>query len=179
MNLNPVRAARVRHAKADDAVALATFAANSFRQAFAADNSEQHMREHIERTFRAELQAEEIADKNVSSLLAVDGEQLLAYAQVRFSTPPDFIRVDSPVELHRFYVDKSVHGSGIAQLLMQSVMADASSRCATHLWLGVWEANPRAIRFYQKCGFDDVGCQDFYLGTDCQTDRVLLAEVSA
>jgi ribosomal protein S18 acetylase RimI-like enzyme len=48
---------------------------------------------------------------------------------------------------------------------------------ARHLWLGVWEHNARALRFYAKCGFVDVGSHDFVLGTDRQTDRVMVAPV--
>jgi ribosomal protein S18 acetylase RimI-like enzyme len=41
------------------------------------------------------------------------------------------------------------------------------------LWLGVWERNPRAIAFYAKCGFVDVGEHAFIFGTEEQTDRVM------
>ena len=37
----------------------------------------------------------------------------------------------------------------------------------------VWERNARALAFYAKSGFVDVGTADFYVGTDRQTDRVL------
>ena len=45
------------------------------------------------------------------------------------------------------------------------------------LWLGVWERNPRAIAFYTKCGFVDVGEHAFVFGTDEQTDRVMARSV--
>ena len=48
---------------------------------------------------------------------------------------------------------------------------------AQHLWLAVWERNPRAIAFYGKCGFADVGDTEFYVGPDRQIDRVLVARV--
>ena len=41
------------------------------------------------------------------------------------------------------------------------------------LWLGVWEHNARAIRFYEKCGFRDAGSHPFLLGNDLQTDRIM------
>ncbi len=169
----------IREARSNDAAQLADFAARSFRAAFAAENSERHMREHIESTFSPELQAKEIADNEVSSLLAFEGEQLLAYAQVRQSRPPVCVKASSSIELHRFYVDKAAHGLGIAQQLMESVVSDAQKRLAEHLWLGVWERNPRAIRFYEKCGFTDVGSQTFRLGSDPQTDRVLVKRLDA
>jgi ribosomal protein S18 acetylase RimI-like enzyme len=46
-----------------------------------------------------------------------------------------------------------------------------------HLWLGVWERNPRAIAFYAKSGFVDIGSHDFFVGADRQTDQVFVAPV--
>jgi ribosomal protein S18 acetylase RimI-like enzyme len=41
------------------------------------------------------------------------------------------------------------------------------------LWLAVWERNPRAIAFYEKSGFDQVGRTTFKLGNDLQFDHVM------
>jgi GNAT superfamily N-acetyltransferase len=77
----------------------------------------------------------------------------------------------------RFYIDARWHGTGAARLLMHAVDDEARRRGARAVWLGVWERNPRAIRFYEKCGFRDVGTQRFLLGTDVQRDRVMLREL--
>ena len=53
-------------------------------------------------------------------------------------------------------------------------LAAARARGAGTLWLGVWERNPRGIAFYVKCGFRDVGSKPFLLGSDWQTDRVMV-----
>jgi ribosomal protein S18 acetylase RimI-like enzyme len=41
------------------------------------------------------------------------------------------------------------------------------------MWLGVWEENPRAIRFYQKQGFVEFDQHIFQLGEDAQTDILM------
>ena len=65
-------------------------------------------------------------------------------------------------------------GRGVAHALMRRVELEARARAAHTLWLGVWERNERAKSFYRKCGFADVGSQVFMLGTDAQTDRILV-----
>jgi ribosomal protein S18 acetylase RimI-like enzyme len=45
------------------------------------------------------------------------------------------------------------------------------------LWLSVWERNPRAIAFYEKTGFRNAGTKDFWVGSDRQTDFVLVADL--
>jgi RimJ/RimL family protein N-acetyltransferase len=42
----------------------------------------------------------------------------------------------------------------------------------------VWEENPRAIAFYLKSGFEDVGTTDFWVGSERQSDRVLLRDLN-
>jgi ribosomal protein S18 acetylase RimI-like enzyme len=138
-----------------------------------------------------------------SSHAAEDEEgSLEAYCQVRRSSlPPDCVRqalVSSsllprteqqkgiPIELLRFYVAPAAQGQGLAQELMQEAQ-DAADDLATvssslpldsfdfaALWLSVWEENPRALAFYRKAGFSEVGQADFWVGSDRQRDRILL-----
>jgi ribosomal protein S18 acetylase RimI-like enzyme len=44
---------------------------------------------------------------------------------------------------------------------------------APYIWLGVWESNPRAIRFYEKQGFVEFDQPIFQLGDDAQTDILM------
>jgi GNAT superfamily N-acetyltransferase len=169
--------AMIRHGTAGDASALAAFAARTFAETFAADNTAADMAAHLERTFGVSRQAAELSDPDATTLLAHRDHVLVAYAQVRRAPPPAVVPDREAIELHRFYVDRPAHGTGVAQLLMAAVYDAARAVGGRHLWLGVWERNPRAIAFYRKAGFHDVGSQAFVLGADRQTDRVMLARV--
>ena len=46
------------------------------------------------------------------------------------------------------------------------------------VWLGVWEHNYNAIRFYERIGFERCGSHDFMLGNDKQTDILLKKELN-
>jgi ribosomal protein S18 acetylase RimI-like enzyme len=76
------------------------------------------------------------------------------------------------IELVRFYVDAALQGRGLAHTLMQAALSAAAQRART-MWLGVWERNARAIAFYAKWGFIDIGDHVFMLGSDRQTDRIM------
>lgn len=167
----------IRRAVATDAAALAEFAARTFADTFAAFNRREDMDAHLTATYGARQQLDEIGDPRMITLLAVAGDTLRAYAQARPATPPSGIAVDRPFELRRFYADRTVHGTGLAQRLMHAVRAAARASGARQLWLGVWEKNARAIAFYTKQGFVDVGATFFDVGSDRQTDRVLIADL--
>ena len=61
---------------------------------------------------------------------------------------------------------------------MRAVHKAARDFEGRHIWLGVWERNLRAIGFYEKAGFVDVGSTVYMVGPDRQVDRVLVTGVS-
>ena len=81
------------------------------------------------------------------------------------------------IELARFYVERTHHGGGLAQLLMTATLDAARELGGRSMWLGVWERNPRGIAFYEKCGFHYVGTHPFVVGSDVQTDRVMVRAI--
>ncbi len=170
---------RIRRGVPADAPALAAFAARTFRETFAADNRPEDMTAHLASSYGVAQQARELADPDAAALLAFRGETLVAFAQVRRKPPPPCVTQSRPIELQRFYVDRPAHGTGVAQTLMAAVRRAARGFGGEHLWLGVWERNPRAIAFYAKAGFRDAGSTVFLVGPDRQTDRVLVAALTA
>jgi ribosomal protein S18 acetylase RimI-like enzyme len=60
---------------------------------------------------------------------------------------------------------------------MQRCLDEVRDRGRATVWLGVWERNARAIAFYTRWQFADVGSHSFLLGTDRQTDRVMARSV--
>jgi diamine N-acetyltransferase len=163
----------IRLACGGDAAALAALAERTFRATFAAGSSAEHMERHCVRSYGEALQAAEIADGEVRTLLAHRGEELAGFAQLRLAGPPPACVAGPAVEIQRLYVDVPWHGQGVAPALMRALLALAAQQGATRVWLGVWEHNPRAIAFYEKFGLRVVGAHDFDLGGDLQRDLVM------
>jgi ribosomal protein S18 acetylase RimI-like enzyme len=158
----------VRRAAPSDAAALAELGARTFADAFAAQNRPEDLEAYLANTYGEVQQRREIEDPEIVTLLVHDSELLIGFAQLRGS-PSEH----GDVELARFYVHREHHGRGVAQTLMNAVLEATRDLGGETLWLGVWEHNPRAIRFYEKCGFRDVGSHPFFVGSDLQTDRVM------
>jgi ribosomal protein S18 acetylase RimI-like enzyme len=75
-------------------------------------------------------------------------------------------------------VARDCHGKGVAHDLMNACMDEMRFHRSDVVWLGVWERNPRAIAFYKKFGFLEVGVHVFPLGSDPQRDIVMSRPVS-
>jgi ribosomal protein S18 acetylase RimI-like enzyme len=172
-------AVRIRRDGVEDAEALAAFAARTFADTYAAQNRPEDMEAHLASAYGEAQQRAELADPAVVTLLAEDGVAFAGYAQVRPGRAPECVRHPGAHELHRFYVARAHHGRGVAHLLMHAVLVAARERGATHLWLSVWERNPRAIAFYAKMGFERAGTTYFHVGRDRQDDLVLVVSTGA
>jgi ribosomal protein S18 acetylase RimI-like enzyme len=170
----------VRIATVDDAAVITELAARTFRETFGPDNTADDMTAYLARSFGLNKQRRELADPSVLYLLATKGGDVAGYAMLQDSrdeAPACVAKKGedaAPVELVRFYVTSRWHGQGVAQSLMSACVEHARTRGGRTLWLGVWERNARAIKFYEKTGFRDVGSQVFWLGGDRQIDRVMV-----
>ena len=135
------------------------------------------MTPHLAAAFGVAQQTAELTDGDMITVIAEAVSGVVGYAQLRRGPVPRCVTVDHPIEVQRFYVDRAARGTGVAQLLMTEAKRAARDLGGHHAWLGVWDQNARAIAFYRKAGFQDVGTHDFYLGPDRQTDRVLVITI--
>ena len=163
----------IRRATRADAAALAEFGARCFHDSYAAQNNPADMVAHLARTFSEDIQAREIADPASSCWLAEADGRVLGYALIQLGAVHARVAGPAPCEVKRFYVDRAWHGRGIAPALMGAARDAARRAGAGTLWLTAWEHNARALAFYAKMGFVDVGTATFVLGDSAQVDRLL------
>lgn len=164
----------IRPATVSDAEVLAGLARRTFHDTFASTNDPTDMALYLSRAYGLDQQTRELTDRDITTLLVEQDGAAIAYAQLRSGHVPECVTGPNPLELWRFYVAREWHGRGIAQPLIDRVKAEARTRGATTLWLGVWERNDRARAFYVKYGFATVGEHIFLFGTDPQTDLVMV-----
>lgn len=172
----------IRQAVPSDAFALAAFAAAAFADTFAADNTPEDMAAYLAEAFGEARQRAELGDPACIVLLAERGAGLLGYAMLRDVAAPAGvagIAAGRAMEIARLYADRRWIGTGVGAALMQRCLDLAASRGRDWVWLGVWERNARAIAFYARWGFTDVGSQHFQLGADRQTDRIMARRTAA
>ena len=173
----PTHRMEIRVATVADAAAIAAIAERVFVRAFGPDNTPENLAAYVPTAFGEAVQRRELEDPSCVYLLAYVDGALAAFALLRVGATDAAVHGDAPVEIQRFYVDHDFHGRGVAAHLMEACVATAQERGGHTLWLGTWEKNARAIRFYEKCGFTDVGSHPFVMGSEVQTDRVMTREI--
>ena len=169
----------IRQAAREDAKLLTDLAYTTFWDAFAhhPKNAPDDLAHYMRQAFSLEQISEELADDNSVFLIAEIGGEPAGYAKLIFeSTEPEII-AEWPVELSRLYSHQKFLGQGVGQALMDACFYRARETNRDVMWLGVWEYNPRAQRFYEKNGFRFVGKHTFLLCSDPQTDLLMQKEL--
>ena len=169
----------IRPATLGDAKPLTDLAYTTFWDAFAhhPKNAPDDLNHYMRQAFNLEQITLELADESSIFLIAeIDGKPA-GYAKLIVGAIEDGITAKRPVELNRLYSHQEFIGKGVGQNLMDECFERARRHGHDVMWLGVWEYNPRAQRFYEKNGFRVVGRHTFQLGSDPQTDLLMQKEL--
>lgn len=160
-------------ATSGEAAQLQHIARQTFFETFAADNREENMKRYLEEGFSLEKIQHELADFNTQFYLALHGDQAIGYLKLNFGEAQTELKDVNALEIERIYVLKDFHGKRAGQMLYEKGIEVARLARVSYVWLGVWERNARAIRFYEKNGFTAFSTHIFMLGDDRQTDIMM------
>lgn len=169
----------IRQAALADAKLLTDLSYTTFWDAFAhhPKNAPDDLAHYMRQAFNMEQIAAELAEPSSIFLIAdLDGKPA-GYAKLIVGSIEDGVTAMRPIELSRLYSHQEYLGCGVGQNLMDACFEYAKSHDHDVIWLGVWEYNPRAQRFYDKNGFREVGKHTFQLGSDPQTDLLMQREI--
>ena len=75
--------------------------------------------------------------------------------------------------LDQLYILKDYHGTGLAHGLMDWALDEARRRGAQEIYLTVFPENRRAVRFYERYGFEPAGRYDFMVGNHADEDIIM------
>jgi GNAT superfamily N-acetyltransferase len=156
-----------------DLVPYGAISRQTFSDTYGATHAAAVVARHVaERFDDAQLRAE-LADPLRTVLAVMHAGHWVAYAVLRSGSAPVELTGRHPVEMERFYVDRAWHGGGVAAPLMAAGLDAARQQGCEVAWLGVWEQNSRAIRFYTRCGFADVGRTTYLFDGHAENDVVM------
>ncbi len=169
----------IRQATLDDAKLLTDLSYTTFWDAFAhhPKNAPDDLNHYMRQAFNIEQITEEIAYPNAIFLVVEIDEKPAGYAKMITGNAERGVTAMRPIELSRLYSHQEFLGKGVGQNLMDACFERARADEYDVMWLGVWEYNPRAQRFYEKNGFKVVGRHTFQLGSDPQTDLLMQREI--
>ena len=157
----------IRIALASDAVELRAVCEKSFYDTFVNTCKESDMDTYLRKKFSLRLIEQELAEGFF--YLLIYQSKILGYAKLGENTIPE-LSGKKAIEIERFYFLKEYTGKGLGNELMKVCLEYAEKKSAELVFLGVWEHNYNAQKFYKKYGFEYVGKHPFPIETTPQMD---------
>jgi diamine N-acetyltransferase len=146
----------------------------TFYESFAAENTAENMQYYLDTNFTGEKLTEEINNPYSAFYFAKLDDKPIGYLKINAGqAQTELPGNDSGLEIERIYVLREFQGKKVGQILFNKAVEIAKEKNAEYIWLGVWEKNVNAIRFYEKNGFIPFSKHLFKLGDDEQTDIMM------
>lgn len=167
----------LRKANLSDLPQLLVLARTSFLQAFTAGNKPENVQAYLAEAFNeAQLTIEMENPASTFIVASLEGE-LVGYTKLNLSAAQADVKDPASVEVARLYTLEKVWGTGLGQQLLNAAIDFGRQEGKIWLWLGVWEHNARAIRFYEKNGLRIFGSHPFPFGDEIQNDWLMRVEL--
>jgi len=158
-----VRLAGVGFRRADpaDAVCLSALATQVFLETYATCGIRPSLAREAESQFSASAFTSRLAKREGRTLLAERNEHLIAFAELALGATHVLVRSALAAELTRLYVQSPFIGRGVGRRLLERTEALAAAEGVSTLWLTAWVGNERALAFYARQGYEQLGSTEY------------------
>ena len=166
-------AVTIKKCTSKDLSELLGLARDTFVETFGHLNDPLHFDAYVEKAFAEEQMRKELENPDSHFYFAYYRHQLAGYLKLNLAPAQSDINDPESLEVERIYVVGPYHGKGLGKTLFQRALDMAHEKRLSYIWLGVWEHNTKALRFYESYGFYRFAQHPFKLGDDLQTDWLM------
>jgi ribosomal protein S18 acetylase RimI-like enzyme len=172
--LTPITIQLVRPSESEELLALSR---KTFYDAFEHVNNPDDFEAYTSAAFRPENILAQINNPDSFFYFAlIDGEKI-GYIKLNYSSAQTEFKDEDAIEIERIYVLATQQGKKIGNQLLDFAIDKAKNEGKHYIWLGVWEHNLAAQRFYERNGFKQFSTHEFWVGNDKQIDLLMKKEL--
>jgi diamine N-acetyltransferase len=170
----PAPDVRFRQAVATDALCIGVLATQVFLDTYATEGVHPALAREVLDQLSTGAVAAALSAPRARCIVAERDEHLLGFALCLLQTAGEHVDTPRPAKLHRLYVQEPFTGTGLGSALLARAEDDARDAGATALWLTTWIGNRRALDFYPRRGYRDVGATDYVFEDERHENRVFV-----
>jgi len=171
----------IRPARADDALCLGVLGLQVYLDTYATEGIRPTVARAVLAAFSTEAMAAVLAAPHTTVIVAeqvLKGDMhLVGFAQLERGATQPLAQAAWPhvllARLDRLYVQEPLTRRGLGARLLQAAEAEAASGGAAAMWLTAWVHNHRALAFYARQGWADLGSTLYRIEHETHDNRVL------
>lgn len=154
----------IRLAELTDLPNLVELSRHTFTQTFGAGYPPQDLANFLDSAYTIADYQKQILDPDSNVWVLADADKLYGYVTAGNCILPHPEAKNDDGEIKRIYLLSDFQNQGWGTRLFETALNWLISAGKSTLWLGVWEENYGAQRFYQRYGFSHAGEYQFIVG---------------
>ena len=157
----------------EDLDTLRVLAIRTYTAAFEHKNQPGVLEEYVVYAFAKAHLEKQLLDSNSHWYFLKQNDTIVGYLKLNTGEAQTEFQEAHGLEIERIYIDIPYLGKGYGKKAIDFSISQAQQLEKSYIWLGVWEENPDAIRFYKKCGFKITGTHAYDMVAEIQTDYIM------
>ncbi|MEK4351628.1 GNAT family N-acetyltransferase [Paenibacillus sp. FSL R5-0475] len=162
----------------EDLGLLQEISVETFNDTFQNQNSPAIMKAYLDRAFNLKQLGKELLNNCSEFYFIFLNKEVAGYLKLNFNDAQSEKMGNDSLEIERIYIRGKFHKRGLGKYLMNKALDIAKDQNKEKIWLGVWEKNENAIKFYEKMNFVQTGTHSFYMGDEEQIDFIMTKTLS-
>jgi diamine N-acetyltransferase len=163
-----------RPAELSDALCIGVLGMQVFLDTYAPDGTRPALAREVLQNFSTPAIHAQMESPWTAFILAERAGHLIGFAQLTHGARHPLVASERSSELNRLYVHERFTFQGVGKALLRSAEALAASHGAAAMWLTAWVDNERAVGYYPKRGYSDVGASMYTFEDEGYENRVFV-----
>jgi diamine N-acetyltransferase len=168
----------IRQAAISDLHLVSILAITTHYEAYFELDPSHDLADYCIRFFNLETVKNELENPRLTFLIVEFEGNAIGFAELREGKIIECMKGKNAIEIQRIYVIEPMKGKGIGKALMEKCCEIGQAKGYDTIWLGVWDKNIAAQKFYEKIGMKKVGITDFTDGKNDFINFVFAKEIS-
>lgn len=162
----------IRQAAPRDALCIGVLGMQVFLDTYATEGIRCAIAKEALHAFAPESIAQLIDQPGTLLLVAEVNNHLVGFAQLTLNARHSMIEAGDVAELQRLYIQERFTGQRIGQQLLDAAEQQAAAGGASLLWATVWVGNERALGFYPRRGYVELGSPTYTFQGETHENRL-------
>ncbi len=150
-----------REANIDDLNLLSVLGITTLYEAYFQLDPSKDLADYAILAFNLDQVKTELEDPNSTFVIAELDGRAIGFAKLREGKKLECLEGKNAIEVQRIYLIEKMQRKNFGRELINHCFEIAKVKDYQTLWLGVWDKNVKAQKFYQKIGMEEIGKVDF------------------
>ena len=168
----------IRKATIEDLHLISVLAITTHYEAYFELDPSPDLADYCIRFFNLETVKAELENPKLTYLIAEFVGNAVGFAELREGKKIECMQGKNAIEIQRIYVIEPKKGRKIGKALIKKCCEIGQEKGYETIWLGVWDRNIEAQKFYEKIGMKNVGLTDFSDGKNEFLNFVFAMEIA-